>query len=134
LHPQIFQPHIHSFQAPHPFIIRYDSNLNNLILAEGELGKLLDLSILLLDEDLNNVLDGKEADDLAARLVDEGEMADGPGEHLVHAGIDGIVGRAGDEVGSRRHHLLDRGVLGLLPEEGKLGDVVAFADDAGEAP
>ena len=107
-------------------------SLNNLVLTEGNLGKLLDLGILLLDEDLDDVLDGEEADDLAARLVDEGQVADGPAEHLVHAGLDGVIGRSGDEVGGRRHHLLDRGLLGFLPQEGKLGDVIALADDAGE--
>ena len=95
--------------------------------TEGKVGQNLDGFLLMLNDRLDQILDGKNANDLAI-IVQQGQMADVLGQHLLHTSVDGIVRGGRDEVGALGGNFLDEGFLGLPAEEGHLVDVVALRD------
>ena len=96
--------------------------------AEGKVGQNLDGFLLMLNDCLDQILDGKDTHDLAI-VVQQGQVADILGQHLLHASVDGIVRGGRDEVGTLGGNFLDEGFPGLPAEEGHLVDVVALRDD-----
>ena len=93
--------------------------------AEGKVGQNLDGFLLMLNDRLDQILDGKDTHDLAI-VVQQGQVADILGQHLLHASVDGIVRGGRDEVGTLGGNFLDEGFPGLPAEEGHLVDVVAL--------
>lgn len=96
--------------------------------AEGKVGQNLDGFLLMLNNRLDQILDGEDTNDLAI-IVQQGQMADVFGQHLLHTSVDGIVRGGRDEVGALGGNFFDESFLGLPTEEGHLVDVVALRNN-----
>ena len=83
--------------------------------TEGKVGQNLDGFLLMLNDRLDQILGGKDANDLAI-IVQQGQMADILGQHLLHTFVDGIVRGGRDEVGAFGGNFLDERFLGLPTE------------------
>ena len=79
-------------------------------LSKGKVRQHLDGIFLLLDDGGNKILDGNHTDNSFIR-VDNGQVANTLGHHLLHAGVDRFVSDSGDNVGPLRRNFLDRSVL-----------------------
>mmetsp|Transcript_18662 Transcript_18662/g.51886 ORF Transcript_18662/g.51886 Transcript_18662/m.51886 type:complete len:206 (-) Transcript_18662:180-797(-) len=100
-------------------------------LAESEIGQDSDGLLLLLDHRLDQILDGDHSVKFTI-FAHQQQMAHVGIQHLLHARVDGVAWLGSDELAGRRRDLLYRGVLGSAAEQGDLGDVVTFGDDASE--